>query len=219
MRRALHAVLLKINTLKAKRLHSVDCDAIMGIVMVAMLAFGGTFAYFTATSAEITGTAKTGTVKLAANTMATLNATGIVSGSELIKFGKIQVTNESDVDTWIFVTFSASFGAKGANAKSSVAECVAEGDYYLAIAGAEANGWTAVSGATNVYGKKVLASDEKTLDVCSSIKFYGFSQSTADAAGSLMAQDITVAISAKSVQVISEESGELTMADAYNIIK
>ena len=190
----------------------------MGIVMVAMLAFGGTFAYFTATTTEKSATATTGTVKLSANTMATLNETGIVSGSELIKSGKVQVTNASNVDTWIFVTFVAKFDGVG-TAKTSAAECTAEGDYYLAVAGAD-NGWTKVTGETNVFGRKATAA-ETDLDVCSSIKFYGYSQSTeaVDGAGSLMNKTITVTVSAKSIQALGEDGAAMEMAAAYALVK
>ena len=81
---------------------------IMAVAMVAMLAFGGTFAYFTATASQASGSVTTGTVQLGANTMATLVADNVVSGQQL--FGadsKVQVTSKSNVDTWVFITFSA----------------------------------------------------------------------------------------------------------------
>ena len=206
--------------MKSKKMtKSTFAIIIMGIVMVAMLAFGGTFAYFTATTTEKSATATTGTVKLSANTMATLNATGIVSGSELIKDGTVQVTNASNVETWIFVTFEAKFDGAG-EAKASAEECKAEGDYYLAVTGAEDKGWTKVEGATNVFGRKATA-DDTTLDVCSSIKFYGYSQSTeaVEGAGSLMNKTITVTVSAKSIQALGENGAAMEMADAYALVK
>ena len=51
--------------MKSKKMtKSTFAIIIMGIVMVAMLAFGGTFAYVTATANNATGTAKTALIKL-----------------------------------------------------------------------------------------------------------------------------------------------------------
>ena len=149
---------------------------IMAVVMVAMLAFGGTYAYFTATAREVEGTATTGTVKLNANSIGTLVTDKVVSGSSLLKSGSVQVTSASNVDTYVFVTFSVTFDGAGKE-KESAAECTAEGDYFLDVT--QAGGWTAVSDETNVYGRLVTAAEANTpIDVCTGIRFYGYRKST-----------------------------------------
>ena len=54
-------------TKSKKMTKSTFAIIIMAVVMVAMLAFGGTYAYFTATATKKTGTVTTGHVKLSAN--------------------------------------------------------------------------------------------------------------------------------------------------------
>ena len=199
-------------TKSKKMTKSTFAIIIMAVVMVAMLAFGGTYAYFTATASEVEGTATTGTVKLNANSIGTLVTDKVVSGSSLLKSGSVQVTSASDVDTYVFVTFSATFDGSG-NQKESAAECIAEGDYYLAVT--QAGGWTLVSGETNVYGRKVTAAEANTpIDVCTGIKFYGYSKSTETTPGTLMGQTITVTISSEAIQALSEAGTEFGSVDA-----
>ena len=99
---------------KKKMTKSTFVIIIMAVAMVAMLAFGGTFAYFTATTTEASDTATTGTVKLGANTIATLVDTNVVSGQQLFgESSKVQVTSASNVDTYVFITFTVSMSGAG----------------------------------------------------------------------------------------------------------
>ena len=73
-------------TKKKKMSKSTFAIIIMAIAMVAMLAFGGTYAYFTATATKkTTGEFTTGSIKLEANDDAILTAslTNVVPGDEL----------------------------------------------------------------------------------------------------------------------------------------
>ena len=185
--------------------------------MVAMLAFGGTFAYFTATTTEKSGTVTTGTVQLGENTMATLVADKVVSGQQL--FGtdsKVQVTSKSNVDTWVFITFSATMD--GGTRVDSLRDMDAEGEYYLEIS--QASGWTPVIGHETVLSRKVTAAEANTkIDVCTGIKFYGMSASTESAVGTIMNKTITVTITSEAIQAIGQDDGtEMTPQEAYEVL-
>ena len=84
---------------------------IMGIIMVAMLAFGGTFAYFTATTASQSMDVTTGKVVLTSNLAGDGSVTfysedeAIVPGQPLVD-GVVTFTNASTVDTYVAVKFT-----------------------------------------------------------------------------------------------------------------
>ena len=202
---------------KKKMTKSTFVIIIMAVAMVAMLAFGGTFAYFTATTTEASDTATTGTVKLGANTIATLVDTNVVSGQQL--FGgssKVQVTSASNVDTYVFITFTVSMSGTG-NQVDSKDLIKVDGDYCLEYTTAE--GWEEVPEHTGVLAKLVPADTTAPMDVCTGIKFYGMSNSTPDTTGSLMGQTITVTIKSEAIQVIGEDDGaEMTPQEAYEVL-
>ena len=83
----------------------------MAIAMVAMLAFGGTYAYFTAQTKTLnTNKLTIGTVKLVSDGTATIEATGtIVPGAKLIS-GNIGYTNSATVETLVAVVMSVKIG-------------------------------------------------------------------------------------------------------------
>ena len=184
--------------------------------MVAMLAFGGTFAYFTATTTEKSGTVTTGTVQLGENTMATLVADKVVSGQEIFSASsKVQVTSKSNVDTWVFITFSATMD--GGTLVDSLDEMDAEGEYYLEIS--QASGWDAVADHAGVLGRKVAANTATPIDVCTGIKFHGMSASTESTVGTIMNKTITVTITSEAIQVIAEANGsEMDAKTAYEVL-
>ena len=190
----------------------------MGIAMVAMLAFGGTYAYFTATTsgdtANNSATATTGTIKLGANSIGTLT-TNVVSGEDVLASGqKVSVLNQSNRASFVFITFSATMGGSG-NLAANKAGVNADGKYFLDYGVDE--GWTQGDG-TNIpsttYWKYFVAGavDNSTATtVCDSIKFYGNSQSTVTSgtasAGSLMGQTITLTITSEAIQAVDEDDG------------
>ena len=90
---------------KKKMNKSTIAIIIMAVVMVAMLAFGGTYAYFTATTATRTNDFHVGKVALkSTGTFATLEERNVVPGDPVLK-GSVTYTNESNVDTYIAVVF------------------------------------------------------------------------------------------------------------------
>ncbi|MBQ9795514.1 MAG: hypothetical protein IJW36_00945, partial [Clostridia bacterium] len=81
------------------------------------------------------------------------------------------------------------------------------------------NGQTAVTGVYYIDAP-AAATAGTAYDVCTDVKFYGFSQSTTEDVGSLMGDTITVSIESKSIQQISEETGSIfaTPYDAYTAL-
>ncbi len=100
---------------------------IMAIAMVAMLAFGGTYAYFTATATENSATITTGSVKLTASDIGTssnytLTAENVVPG-DVISNKPITLTTESkgtDVYIAIRVVLTNDNGTLAGNALANV---------------------------------------------------------------------------------------------------
>ena len=90
--------------LKSKKMtKSTFAIVIMAIAMVAMLAFGGTYAYFTANATVNAGNVMTATVQLTGASTAELTVdTKIVPGQEIVADEAISATNGSDVAVWVF---------------------------------------------------------------------------------------------------------------------
>ena len=189
--------------MKSKKMtNSTFAIIIMAIAMVAMLAFGGTYAYFTAQTTAVSPTTTTGRVQLGANSVATLTQQ-VVPGQELLS-GDVTVTSNSTVDTYVFITFSASIEkAAGDDVNTAVPAAVtdtpdAEGEYKLVAT--PVTGWNLIADSTTVYYKKVTANTATPITVCSSIKFDGYSVSTESLKGSLMDATITVTIDSSAIQ-------------------
>ena len=94
---------------KKKMSKSTFAIIIMAVAMVAMLAFGGTFAYFTATATDATGSATVGTVEIstAGSTTIATASTYAVPGSTIYNNQSVSLTNTSTVDIYVFATLSA----------------------------------------------------------------------------------------------------------------
>lgn len=93
-------------TKKKKMSKSTFAIIIMAIAMVAMLAFGGTYAYFTATATKkTTGEFTTGSIKLEANDDAkfTASLTNVVPGDELSTGALTLETTSSGTDSYIAI--------------------------------------------------------------------------------------------------------------------
>ena len=82
--------------MKSKKMtKSTFAIIIMGIIMVAMLAFGGTFALFTAETTRKTGSFTTGHVYLKSNASTlTIGGTNVVPGDEVVS-GAITVSPDN----------------------------------------------------------------------------------------------------------------------------
>lgn len=86
---------------------------IMGIALVALLAFGGTFAYFTSTSSARVSKFTTAVVNLRTNGGSNINfAANKVESRETISDKGLQLVNHSNVKTIVAVEFQVTYNGK-----------------------------------------------------------------------------------------------------------
>ena len=131
--------------------------------MVAMLAFGGTFAYFTAETGNVTGGATVGTVEITTGATTTITAasTYAVPGATIYDDESITLKSNSTVDTYVFATLTAQIDGQDLFVRTGT-----DPDYtYASAISAElgsvtASTWAAVSGHDGVYGYRVPASTQ-----------------------------------------------------------
>ena len=91
---------------KKKMTKSTFVIIIMAVAMVAMLAFGGTFAYFTASTTDKSGTITTGKVQLNASGDFVAELNNIMPGDEITN-GKITLsTAESTEATYVAIRYT-----------------------------------------------------------------------------------------------------------------
>ena len=95
--------------MKSKKMtKSTFAIIIMAVIMVAMLAFGGTYAYFTATTADKSGVvAKTATVSLTNGTVLTDVMTENILPGEVVLTDTLDLESTSTVKTYVFVTLTS----------------------------------------------------------------------------------------------------------------
>ncbi len=120
--------------------------------MVAMLAFGGTFAYFTATATDRSGSAKTGYVKLSSNdAFATIVKENIMPGDTILAENAMQLTVDTTDDEGNYVAVKFVITAVKSDGTTSIpTETLTSygvtADSILADSG---NGWYAAGGDGN----------------------------------------------------------------------
>ena len=182
--------------MKSKKMaKSTFAIIIMGIVMVAMLAFGGTFAYFTATSTTKTSDAiTTAKVVLGADTTATLSITetrNLLPKDEVTL--SATVSNTSDVDTWVFVQIKLDTSAITAESASL--------NFSDSLKGTDGTTWTPITkdGYSGLYYMTVTATTDVELEAtgtfeCDAMSKDGVQDTTA------MAKDLTVTVKFASAQ-------------------
>ena len=189
--------------------------------MVAMLAFGGTFAYFTATANNATGSVTTGTVKLENKTGAAITRTStedIVPGAYLYgtaaAYQEIELTNSSDVATYVFAKFTAeaksgteavtiNIEGKPSVLKTTVKEeagkwtKLSDGVYYLAL---DANA------AADTFGFKVQFDERVQANLAQ-----GSAEVNNVSSATIMGLAINVSVEFASIQQLTFD----TVQDAY----
>lgn len=123
----------------------------MAIAMVALLAFGGTYAYFTATATEKIGTLKTGTIKLATGgDFLTANTIVMPKQSLLAENNTITVTPTTTGDSGEYIAVRITVTFKDSNGTTIA---LADGDTLediVAITMPE-NTWVKASEGVYVY--------------------------------------------------------------------
>ncbi len=139
---------------------------IMGIVMVAMLAFGGTFAYFTAKTSEVKGSFTTGKISISDGAV-TVAKKELVLPTETV-ISKVSFKNNSDRGAYLFVKVSATYGADEKTATTAVPSDV--------LNVTPKGTWTKVEGVAGVEGVYSMQTTDAApqtgdIDVCDAITF------------------------------------------------
>ena len=178
----------------------------MGIVMVAMLAFGGTFAYFTATATERTDAVKTGYIKLSTNDDFALVADGVLPGDTLISKA-VTVTPSYTGSDGEFVAVKVTIKAEADNAEKTDVTAALKLGFTAATSG---EGWYKLDGKEGVYfwgsnaTTPVAMTEAKTvleqLTIDTSVADDWKQENATNSESKLMNATVTVTISARGVQ-------------------
>ena len=206
-------------TKKRKMSKSTFAIIIMAVVMVAMLAFGGTYAYFTATATtKSTGEFTTGSIKLEANDDATFvsGLTNVVPGDALTTGPLTLTTTSAGTDSYIAIKVTieatddndAPLNLTGTSLESAIG--------LLATEPTTGSTWVAGSGNyTNVFVLAATTTPTKvataqTIKITNAALIFqaddDWDQTTADAGGNyisdskLMGATLNITIEARSVQ-------------------
>ena len=151
---------------KKKMSKSTFAIIIMAVAMVAMLAFGGTFAYFTAEANDATGTTTVGTVEISTGASATIaEATDFaVPGSTIYENQSVKLTNTSTVDIYVFAKLSAQIDGKDLFVRTGTDPTYTYASAISAELGSAvtAERWEAVTGHDGVYGYLVESNKTPT---------------------------------------------------------
>ena len=161
----------------------------MAVVMVAMLAFGGTYAYFTASANKLTDDVLTGKVTLTTASTLVLQA-NVVPTQTLFNDTITYSAGDSTVDTWVFVKFDAKFEGVTSNL-----------DEVLTIAAVNSNTWEDLGGG--VYGSKATVGVSGTIDFPVNIALANIVEHNAQGSTTAlqyMGKKVEVTIEAASVQ-------------------
>ena len=206
-------------TKKKKMSKSTFAIIIMAVVMVAMLAFGGTYAYFTATATtKSTGEFTTGSIKLEANDDATFVAslTDVVPGDALTTGPLTLATTSAGTDSYIAI--KVTIEATDANdAPLDLTDTSLESAIGL-LAAEPTTGSTWVAGSGNYTNVFVLAATTtptkvataQTIKITDAALIFqaddNWDKTTADGGGDyisdskLMGATLNITIEARSVQ-------------------
>ncbi len=123
----------------------------MAVVLVALLAFGGSYAYFTATATASSGTATTGYVHLTSNDAFTFTKTNVMPGDELLAAGAatLQVDTTDAKGNYVAVQFVITAQDSEGSPIENVTTLGLNADSILAGTG---EGWKAAGGSyTGMY--------------------------------------------------------------------
>jgi len=151
--------------LKSKKMtKSTFAIIIMAIVMVAMLAFGGAYAYFTATASTDSKTFTTGYVKLSNGTaLADITVTNVMPKQELVAANALKLTVDTTETAGNYIAVKFTFKVvKDDETKTEItdptelAKFGLSADSICAVDGT--NGWK----KTDVAGVYIFGSDANT---------------------------------------------------------
>ena len=150
----------------------------MAIAMVAMLAFGGTYAYFTATTSELASSGlRTGTVNIAVNEKTALTAVEdyAVPGSKIYDNETVAFTNTSTVDMYVYATLTVTLGSSKLYVANKETPDVTKAEDFASVVNATLDStvanWAQVGTLSGVYGYKVEVGSNHTPATISSFVF------------------------------------------------
>ena len=185
---------------------------IMGIIMVAMLAFGGTFAYFTATATTKTGSVTTGTISLK-----TTGSTISIAKANVLPKESLLTTDEAAAITYdtkdanrdqvaFFIISVKATGKDGNDVTSSVT---------LTLTAPTLTGLTPVTldGATATSKTLAVIIPSATNSVTMSglqVAFDADAKNENGAGHNLMGATITLTIEAKSIQAVDDDGADIS---------
>ena len=204
----------------------------MAIAMVALLAFGGTYAYFTATADTLTGKVTTGTIRLSAGDEA------VVSQPNVLPYENFTITAEytdlSNRGNYIFFTIQQP-SKEGVDLKVTSIAAEAEADYtirklegvkasneatsnidnvyYIEVTDTIASAETYLTDGSNVYTLVITAYFEATDEW---IQSTGENPNTTSK-NQLMGIELDFGISAKSIQFVGK--GTDTAGAAFDSVQ
>ena len=198
--------------LKSKKMtKSTFAIIIMAVVMVAMLAFGGTYAYFTAQANSHTSNVTTAVVKLTSGTAQNVTVANAVTGTPILGAVSYDATGTT-TKTFVFVTMTATITKSD---KTEVEDAdVTFADVFGGLT--VQNGWTPLTvdgldANTTVY-YQVYDPDNASNFKGSFLTALTVTASPNWVVGQDMPNemdcDISLTVSAESVQAIKDYSGE-----------
>ena len=203
--------------MKSKKMtKSTFAIIIMGIVMVAMLAFGGTFAYFTATAKDIEAKTVTGTILLSNSSTSAidLKKQNVLPKESLLSDDDVAAmkfsTKSSNRAQIVFVTFTAS--AVGSNSQ----EITLGQDFKLDITVPTGSDWVQLETDTGVYAKLVAADTEEVAFTGLQINFDANASADNGTVPAAMGATVTLTITGKSIQAVGSDGQEITALTAAN---
>ena len=127
---------------------------IMAIAIVALLAFGGSYAYFTATATEGVATLTTGKVTLTGGASNTVTLTNVMPKDELYAKSAVKFnTGDSSEATYVAVRITVKSVAKNASAEDITAATAltAEECAALGLSFAAATTWTETATGSGIF--------------------------------------------------------------------
>ena len=207
---------------KKKMTKSTFVIIIMAVAMVAMLAFGGTFAYFTATADTKSGSTKTGVI-----TLSTDNTTITISKQNILPHEALLTTEEAKGITYdttdatraqvAFFTFTVEIkkGDAPVAGASLIITPPDEGAFENAVV------MTTGEGIENSDTAKTVAilipAATNSIDMTGlAVSFDATAESDNGEIPALMGATITITIEAKSIQAVQDGGTEITTLNATN---
>ena len=207
---------------KKKMTKSTFVIIIMAVAMVAMLAFGGTFAYFTATADTKSGSTKTGVITLSTN-----NTTITISKQDILPHEALLTTEEAKDITYdttnatraqvAFFTFTVEI--KKDNTPVEGASLIITPPSTGAFANAVV--MTTGEGIVNSDTAKTVAilipaATESINMTGLKVSFDATAESDNGEIPTLMGATITITIEAESIQAVQADGTEITTLNATN---